>query len=52
MKAFLAAIVFIAVVAVGADMALNQAGYSSEEVFKSENVRLPVRDAAEQTAGN
>ena len=41
MKAFLAAVVFMAVVAVGADMALQQAGFSAEEVFKTENVRLP-----------
>ena len=41
MKAFLAAILFMVVVSVGADIALQRAGFSAEEVFKSENVRLP-----------
>ncbi len=44
MKAFLAALVVMAVIAVGADYALQNAGYSAEEVFKTENVRLPVPD--------
>ena len=43
MKAFLAAILFMAVVTVGADFALDQAGFSAEEIFKTENVRLPDR---------
>ena len=44
MKAFLAAVLFMAVVAVGADFALQEAGFSAEETFKTENVRLPERD--------
>lgn len=40
MKAFLAACVVMAVMAVGADYALNQMGFSSEEVHQLENVRL------------
>lgn len=40
MKAFLAAVVFMAVVTVGADFALQQAGFSAEETFQGNNVRL------------
>ena len=48
MKAFLAAILFMVVVSVGADFALNEAGFSAEEVFKTENVRLPDPEDADQ----
>ena len=40
MKAFLLAIVATAALTVGADFALNEAGFSSAEVFRTENVRL------------
>ena len=40
MKAFLAAVVAMVVIAVGADLALNQAGFSAEEKFSKRDVRL------------
>ena len=40
MKAFLAAVVAMIVIAVGADMALDRMGFSTAEVYKTENVRL------------
>lgn len=40
MKAFLAAVVALVVITVGADMALDEAGFSAEEVFKKDSVRL------------
>ncbi len=40
MKAFIAAVVAMVVIAVGADMALDRIGFSSAEVYSKENVRL------------
>lgn len=40
MKAFLTALVFIAVVTVGADVALEKAGFSAAETFQTDHVRL------------
>lgn len=40
MKAFIAAIVALVVISVGADMALDQAGFSAEEKFSKRDVRL------------
>ena len=40
MKAFLAAVVAMVVITVGADMALDRLGFSSAEVYKTDNVRL------------
>lgn len=40
MKAFLLAMVALAAITVGADMALDEAGFSSAEVYRTENVRL------------
>ena len=40
MKAFLIALVLIAAVAVGANLLLQEAPFSSAQVFKTENVRL------------
>jgi len=40
MKAFLIACIAMIVIAVGADLALNEIGFSSSEVFQTENVRL------------
>lgn len=40
MKAFLAALVALVVISVAADQGLHRAGFSAEEVYKSENVRL------------
>lgn len=40
MKAFLLALVATAAITVGADLALDRAGFSSAEVYRTENVRL------------
>ena len=40
MKAFLAALVATAALTVGADLALDETGFSSADYFKTENVRL------------
>lgn len=40
MKAFLAAVVAMVVIAVGADLALDRLGYSAAEVFSKPTVRL------------
>ncbi|HUS53545.1 MAG TPA: hypothetical protein VMY41_06020 [Thermohalobaculum sp.] len=40
MKAFLAAVVAMAVIAVGADMYLATLGFSSAETYTTPNVRL------------
>ncbi len=40
MKAFLAAILVLIVMAVGADFALKNAGFSAAEMFQSDSVRL------------
>lgn len=40
MKAFLAAIVALVVITVGADMVLDRIGFSAEEVFQKDSVRL------------
>ncbi|HUF86157.1 MAG TPA: hypothetical protein VMM59_02140 [Thermohalobaculum sp.] len=40
MKAFLAAVVAMAVLAVGADLALDRMGFSSSEVYSKPSVRL------------
>lgn len=40
MKAFLLALVALVVITVGADYALNQAGFSSAEQYSSDDVRL------------
>lgn len=40
MKAFLAALVLLAVVTVGADMILDNAGFGSAQVYSTDNVRL------------
>jgi hypothetical protein len=40
MKAFLAAVVAMAVIAVGADMVLDRLGFSSAQVFSKPSVRL------------
>lgn len=40
MKAFLAAVVAMFVIGVGADLALDQAGFSAEEKFSKRDVRL------------
>lgn len=40
MKAFLAALAVMAIMAVGADFALQNAGFSAAEVFQTESVRL------------
>lgn len=40
MKAFLAAILALIVITVGADMALEYAGFSAAERFQKEDVRL------------
>ena len=40
MKAFLMALVATAALTVAADLALDEAGFSSAEQFRTENVRL------------
>lgn len=40
MKAFLAAMIALAVIMIGADQLLNRAGFSSAEIFTRESVRL------------
>lgn len=40
MKAFLAAVAAMAVIAVGADMVLDRLGFSSAEVYSKPDVRL------------
>ncbi|MFK7943734.1 MAG: hypothetical protein AB8B85_12590 [Paracoccaceae bacterium] len=40
MKAFLAAVVAMVVITIGADLALDQAGFSAEERFSKRDVRL------------
>lgn len=40
MKAFLIALLVIAGLSIGANLLLQEAQYSSAEVFKTENVRL------------
>ena len=40
MKAFLLALVATAAITIGADMALDELGFSSAELFQTENVRL------------
>ena len=40
MKAFLAAVVAIVVIAIGADLALERVGLSTAEVYTTDNVRL------------
>lgn len=40
MKAFLAAVVAMAVIAVAADMGLDRLGFTSAEVYSTDNVRL------------
>jgi len=40
MKAFLAAMVIMAAIAVGADLYLETLGFSSATVYSTENVRL------------
>lgn len=40
MKAFLAALIATAALTVGADLVLQESGFSSAEYFKTENVRL------------
>lgn len=40
MKAFLLAIIVTAALTVGADIALDEAGFSSSEYFKTDSVRL------------
>lgn len=40
MKAFLAALALLAVMTVGADLALNEAGFGSAEVYSTDSVRL------------
>lgn len=40
MKAFLAAMVIMAAIAVGADVYLETLGFSSADVFSTQNVRL------------
>ena len=45
MKAFLAAIVAAALITVGANLLLNDAGFSARESLSGENVRLgPAED--------
>lgn len=40
MKAFLSAIAALIVITVGADVVLDQIGFSAAEVFQKDNVRL------------
>lgn len=40
MKAFLAAVVVMAAIAVGADLYLDTLGFSSGEIYSTSNVRL------------
>ena len=40
MKAFVAAVVALAVISVAADVILGNAGFSAEEVYAGQNVRL------------
>ena len=40
MRAFLAALLIMAVIAVGADLYLDTIGFSSADVYSTENVRL------------
>lgn len=40
MKAFLAAVVVMGVIAIGADLALHRMGFSTAQVYSTENVRL------------
>lgn len=40
MKAFLAAMLAIALIAVGSNLYLDSLGFSSAETYKTENVRL------------
>ena len=40
MKAFLAALIALAVITIAADQSLNRAGFSSAEMFTRESVRL------------
>jgi hypothetical protein len=40
MKAFLTAMIVMAVMTVGADYALDMAGFSAEQVFQKDSVRL------------
>lgn len=40
MKAFVFAVIATAAISVGAGIALDRAGYSSGEVYKTDNVRL------------
>lgn len=40
MKAFLAALIALAVITFGADQVLNRAGFSSAEMFSRDSVRL------------
>lgn len=40
MKAFVFALIATAIISVGAGVALDRAGYSSGQVYKSDNVRL------------
>lgn len=40
MKAFLFALVALVVISVGADFALDEAGFSAAETYKTPNVRL------------
>lgn len=40
MKAFLAAVVALAVLTVAADVLLDEAGFASDEVYATDNVRL------------
>lgn len=40
MKAFLAALIALTVITIGADQYLNRAGFSSAEVYTRDSVRL------------
>ena len=40
MRAFIVAMVALAVITVGADLALDRLGYSSEQVYSQPNVRI------------
>lgn len=44
MQPFLAAVVAIVVVAIGANAALMSGGWSSDQVYSSQNVRLPASE--------
>ena len=40
MKAFLAAMVALVIITIGADLVLDRAGFSAEEVYQRDSVRL------------